>query len=224
MKVLSSIKRWLVAKDSEASENIEKGHEIQFAKQDLENMKKDMSLLVSNVGTIKANMAKLKREKSDMEAEKNQHENDALSLLKAGKEELAERHAGKIELLESSISRLESSIKQQEELMKTQQAQRKKLAASVSEAENSIKMMESMDAVARSTEKISVVKVPGASSALSRFKERQMRIQERLDKAQAIQEAVEDTPEASLEKETATALGRSGGSEVLARLKEKMGK
>jgi len=200
MKVLSSIKRWLVAKDSEASENIEKGHEIQFAKQDLENMKKDMSF-----------MAKLKREKSDMEAEKNQHENDALSLLKAGKEELAERHAGKIELLESSISRLESSIKQQEELMKTQQAQRKKLAASVSEAENSIKMMESMDAVARSTEKISVVKVPGASSALSRFKERQMRIQERLDKAQAIQEAVEDTPEASLEKETATALGRSGG-------------
>jgi len=222
MKILSSIKRWIVAKDSEVSDGIERGHEVQFAKQDLDNMKKDLGLLVSNVGTIKTNITKLKRERSEMQEESEQHERDAVLLLKAGREELAERHAGKIESLETGIKNLESSITQQEALLKTQQAQREKLRTSVDEAENSLRMMESMNAVAKSTEKISSVKIPGTDSALARFKERQARIQERLDKAQAIQETLEENASSSLDKETAEVLGKTGGSEVLARLKAKI--
>ncbi len=222
MKLIKSIKRWIIAKDMEASEEIERGHEIQFAKQDLDAIKKDMASVTSNVGTIKSNILKLKREKTEMEAAKDQHEKDAIALIKLGKEGLAERHAGKIEGLEKRIALLEDSIKQQDNLLKIQQRQREKLSTALNEAESSMKMMESMNAVAKSTEKVSQVKLNDTSSALSRFKDRQSRIQERLDRAQSIEETIEESSGTALDRETEEALGRAGGSDVLARLKAKI--
>ncbi|MFQ5647121.1 MAG: PspA/IM30 family protein [bacterium] len=220
MKLLGSIQRWLTAKDSEYSEKIEKGHEVDFAKQDLEKMRQDMSQITKNLGTIKSTIVRLRRESAEYTAAREQHERDALSLMQAGKEGLAQKHAAKIALLEENIGTLAVSIKQQEGLLEGQKSQRDKFAKAISEAENSMKLMESMNAVAQATEKITSVKLPGTTNALASFKDRQRRIQTRLDQAKSLQEYTEESSEGDmLEKETARALGNSKGNEVLARLR-----
>ena len=151
MKLLGSIQRWLTAKDSEYSEKMEKGHEVQFAKQDLEKMRQDMTQITRNLGTIKSTIVRLRREAAEYTAAREQHERDTLALMQSGKEGLAQRHAAKIALLEENISTLEVSVKQQEELLESQKLQRNKFSRSIAEAENSMKLMESMNAVAQAT-------------------------------------------------------------------------
>lgn len=219
MKLIASISRWMKAKDADASEKIERGQEVEFAKQDMEKMKKDLAVITSNVGTIKSTITRLRRELTEMQREKEKREKDAVALLEAGNEELAKRHAVRIEALETSIQTTEAAIDQQEGMLATQQAQRKKYMDTVGEAENSLRLMESMDAVAKSTEKITAIKVEGTSNALASFKERQKRIQQRLDKASAIQEIAEEESGDALEKETEAALGRTAGSATLERLR-----
>lgn len=221
MKVLSSIVRWFKAKDEAMSDAIEKEHEVAFAKQDLNAMQKDLAQVTNSMGEVKATLTGLKRDLSDKERIIKNNEDDARSLLDKGKEELALKICAEIEALEAEAEVFRNSIKQQEGMLETLDKKRKQLYQAVKQAESSLRMMKTMDAVARASEKISTVKVGDSKSALSRFKERQNRLQNRLDKAKAINEMENQQNGTSLKSEVDEALGRGKGSSVLARLRAK---
>lgn len=219
MKILESIVRWFKATDDQLSESIEQEHEIAFAKQDLEGMEKDLAEVTNNVGEVKATLAGLKRDLNEKQRGITNSENDARSLLDKGKEELAAKLCTEIETLEGEAKVLRTSIEQQENMLKTLEEKRKKLQDAVHQAESSLRMMQTMDSVARASEKIASVKVGDTTSALGRFKDREQRLQQRMDKAKAINEMVSQESGDSLKVEVDEALGKTKGSETLARLK-----
>lgn len=221
MKVLQSIVRWFKAKDAAAAEAIECEHEVAFAKQDLENMQRDLAQVTNSVGEIKATLAGLKRELLAKERTIANLEEDAKALLDRGKEKLAMKLCADIETVEAEVEVFRNSIQQQENMLQTLGAKRRQLQDAVYQAESSLRMMETMDSVARASEKISTVRVGDSSSALSRFQNRQKRLQQRLDKAKAINELKDEDRGQSLKNEVDSALGRSKGSKVLARLQQK---
>jgi phage shock protein A len=220
MKALASIMRWFKAKDSEVSEAIEREHEVDFAKQDLEAMQKDLAQVTNGVGEVKATIAGLKRDMGDKERMAGNLEEDARALIAKGKEELASKLCQQIEPMEAEIEVYKKTIEQQEAMLHTLQEKRSKLQEAVQQAESSLRMIQTMDTVARASEKISTVKVGESASALTRFQDRQKRVQNRLDQAKAIQEMASEDKGELLQTEVEQALGRSKGASVLERLKK----
>lgn len=220
MKVLASIIRWFKAKDAEVADSIEREHEVDFAKQDLEAMQKDLAQMTNGVGEVKATIAGLKRDLSDKQRMVANLEEDARALLGKGKEDLATKLCQQIEALEAEIEVYKKSVEQQESMLQTLQEKRKKLQEAVQQAESSLRMIQTMDTVARASEKISSVKIGDSSSALNRFQDRQKRVQSRLDQVKAVQEMVGEEKGEALQSEVDQALGRAKGSRVLDRLKK----
>ena len=183
-------------------------------------MQKDLSQITNNMGEIKATLAGLKRDLSEKQRIITNLENDAKSLLEKGKEDLATKLCMEIETLEGETSVYKKSIEQQENMLKTLEEKRKQMIEAVRQAESSLRMMQTMDSVARATEKVSSTKVGDTSSALNRFKDRQNRVQQRLDKAKAISELESVESGTTLKSEVDEALGRAKGSSVLERLKK----
>ena len=220
MKVLSSIVRWFKAKDSELSDSIEQEHEVAFAKQDLEAMHQDALQVTNSMGELKATLSGLKRDLAERERSITNMENDARALLDLGKEELATKICSEIEEVAAEAEVFRNSITQQEQMLKTLEKKRKQLQNAVRQAESSLRMMKTMDSVARASEKISTIKVGNTSSALSRFQERQKRLERRMDKAKAINEMASQDCGDTLKNEVDDALGRGKGSSILERLKK----
>lgn len=218
MKVLASVFRWIKAQDAEKSEAIERANAVAFAKQDLEQLEKDRDAARDAVATIKAEMAQLERDVRDKRAAIAAKTADAEALLGRGEEELAARLCGLIEDMEAELPVLEAALERQRELCAQQEAQYQQLNQALAEARRSLKMMQTMEAVARSTEKASSVKIGDGSSALSRFKQREAAVRLRLDKAQAAS-ALNVPAERRLEDEVRSKLGGGKGSAVLERLK-----
>jgi len=218
MKLLTTVFRWLKAKDAEQSEAIENANAASFAKQDLEQLEKDRDVARDAVASIKAEAARLER---DVEAKKSAvaaKTSDAKALLESGNEELAAKVCALIEGMEGEIPVLEAALQQQQTLCSQQEQQYQRLNQAVSDARRSLRMMQTMEAVAASTEKAASIKIGDGSSALSRFKQREAVIRQRLDKAQAASDL--GTPvEQRLEQQVESALGTGQGASVLARLK-----
>ncbi len=220
MKVLQSVMRWFKAKDAKMAEAIEKENEVAFAEQDLDGMRKDFTQVSNNVGEVKASIAGLKRDLLEKKRQTENLESDARALLDKNKESLAVQLCAQIETLEQESQVYESSIAQQENMLKTLEKKRNELKAAVGQAESSLRMMQTMDSVTRASEKISSVRVGNTTSALSRFKNREKRLQSRLDKATAMNEMSVEDSGGGLKNEVDEALGRGQGSSVLARLKK----
>lgn len=220
MKVLSSLFRWIKAKDSSASEAIENSNAVAFAKQDLEKMEKDRDAARDAVATIKAEVARLGRDVHNKKVAIIAKTSDAEALLAKGNEALATQVCAMIEDLEAEIAVLEKSLAQQQALCHQQEQQYHQLNQAVSDAGRSLKMMQTMESVAASTEKASSVKIGDGSSALARFKQREAAVQARLDKAQAASD-LSLPAEEKLEEQVKAVLGDVKGGTVLARLKGK---
>jgi len=220
MKLLTTVFRWLKAKDAEQSEAIENANAAAFAKQDLEKLEKDRDSARDAVAGIKAEAARLERDIAAKKAAVAAKTADAEALLNAGKEDLATQVCALIEDLEAEIPVLDNALLQQRNLCDQQEQQYQRLNQAVSDARRSLRMMQTMEAVAVSTEKASSVKIGDGSSALARFKQRESTIRLRLDKAQAASEL--STPaEQRLDDQVKSALGAGKGSAVLARLKSR---
>lgn len=220
MKVLSSLIRWFKAKDAQAADAIEQEHEVDFAKQDLESMQRDLRQVTNSMGEVKATLAGLKRDLAEKQRAIANNEGDARSLLDRGKEALAVKVCAEIEAMEAEAEVYRNSIAQQEGMLKTLESKRLQLQQAYKQAQSSLRMMKTMDAVSRASEKIATVKVGDSSSALARFKEREKRLQQRMDKAKAINEMASQDSGETLQQEIDEALGRGKGSSVLARLKK----
>ncbi len=218
MKLLTTVFRWLKAKDAEQSEAIENANAASFAKQDLEQLEKDRDVARNAVASIKAESAKLERDVQAKKAAVAAKTADAKALLESGKEDLATQLCALIEGMEGEIPVLESALQQQQTLCAQQEQQYQRLNQAVSDARRSLRMMQTMESVAASTEKASSIKIGDGSSALARFKQRESVIRQRLDTAQAASEL--GTPaEERLEQQVQNALGSGQGASVLARLK-----
>ncbi len=218
MKLVTTVFRWLKAKDAEKSEAIENANAAAFAKQDLEQLEKDRDVARDAIASIKAEAARLER---DVEAKKRAVAGktaDAQALLSAGKEDLATQVCALIEDMEGEIPVLENALQQQRGLCSQQEQQYQQLNQAVSDARRSLRMMQTMEAVAASTEKAASVKIGDGSSALARFKQREETIRLRLDKAQAAS-ALSAPAEQRLDDQVRTALGSGKGNSVLQRLK-----
>lgn len=221
MKMLGSIIRWFKAKDAAVAEKIEKEHELEFARQDLEGMQQDFAQVTNHVGEAKATIVGLKRDLAEKRRMISNLEEDGRALLERGKEELAAKICADIETLENEAKVFDESIAQQESMLQALEERRKQLKEAVYQAESSMRMMETMDSVARASEKISTVKTGDTSSALDRFRQRQSRVQNRLDKAKALAEMGSQERGETLKEEVDDALGRNKGARVLERLKQK---
>jgi len=220
MKLLTTVFRWLKAKDAEKSEAIENANAAAFAKQDLEQLEKDRDTARDAIASIKAEAARLERDVAAKRAAIAAKTADAEALLNAGKEDLATQVCALIENLEAEIPVLDNALLQQKNLCAQQEQQYQRLNQAVGDARRSLRMMQTMESVAASTEKAASVKIGDGSSALARFKQRESTIRLRLDKAQAASELA--TPaEQRLDDQVKSALGAGKGSSVLARLKSR---
>jgi len=217
---MTTVFRWLKAKDAEKSEAIENANAAAFAKQDLEQLERDRDTARDAIAGIKAEAARLERDVAAKKTAVAAKTADAEALLNAGKEDLAAQVCALIEDMEAEIPVLESALSQQRGLCDQQEQQYQQLNQAVSDARRSLRMMQTMEAVAASTEKAASVKVGDGSSALARFKQRESTIRLRLDKAQAASE-LSAPAEQRLDDQVKSALGAGKGSSVLARLKSR---
>jgi len=220
MKLLTTVFRWIKAKDAETSEAIESANAAAFAKQDLGQLEKDRDAARDAIAGIKAEVARLGRDVAAKKSAIAAKTGDAESLLAAGKEDLAAQVCALIEDMESEIPVLENALTQQRQLCDQQEQQYHQLNQAVSDARRSLRMMQTMESVAASTEKAASVKIGDGSSALARFKEREATVRLRLDKAQAASD-LGVPAEQRLDDQVQAALGSQKGASVLARLKSR---
>lgn len=218
MKLLSTVFRWLKAKDAAESEAIENANATAFAAQDLEQLEKDRDNARDAVAGIKAEVAGLERDVAAKKAAIAAKTDDAHALIKAGKEDLARQVCALIEDLEKEVGVLDNALTQQKGLCEQQERQYQQLNQAVSDARRSLRMMKTMEAVASSTEKAASVRIGDGSSALARFKQRESTVRRRLDKAQAASQLGAPADQ-KLEEQVQAALGTGKGDAVLARLK-----
>jgi phage shock protein A len=220
MGLLSNLFKWGKVQEKKMSNALENGNEVDFAGQDLEQMEKDYRVVLENMGKIKARKLSLERDVREKKEEITDRMEKAEALLNGGNEELAKKHCEIVEDLETEVGALEGALKQQNDLYVLQEKNKNELKSAVDQAKRDIKIMKTMSDVAKSNESISVVDTSNSTSALSAFQDRKKKMQEKLDVSKAMLEEKHENN--SLEAETQKALGKSKGSDLFNKLKNKI--
>jgi len=207
------------AKAQEAADNIESEHSVEFGKQDIDKMRMELNNVNENIGTVKAEVAILKDKVKGIEEEIKKHDDDAVALDGAGKASLAEKHCEASEMLEKQLEPLKLSLKTQKDLLDQQISTKEQLKSALQQSEAELVTLKAMTDAAKANEKLSSIDTGSGLNALASFEKRKEEAKKRLIKSQVIKE--ESGPDTSLADETAKALGNSGASSRLARLKNK---
>lgn len=203
------------AKAQEKADQIASDNAVEFGKQDLAQLRSDINKVKSNIGTIKGEIAVLEEKKHEFETQISKHDNDAKALI--GKNDsLAEQHCLAAESLERQVTAIAEALKVQQGLLTEQQATRQELENALSQAETDLVTLKAMTDAAAANEKLATITSNSGASALSSFKARQEEAKKRLIKSQTMKES---NASESLEEQTRKALGQSGASSRLARLK-----
>lgn len=195
------------AKSDEAAEKIENDNAVAFAKQDLTAMEEDLRKARLGLGTVKAKVMGLERDIKQKNDEIATRTATVKELKAAEKVELAKKNWSIVSGLKDEVSLLETSLAQFQTNFEQQQKNVAQLEANYGEAKRSLQMMKTMDEVKKSNESLSTVDTSGSASAVARFQDRKKKMQEELDKSQAILEASADGS-TDIDAETAAALGK----------------
>jgi phage shock protein A len=197
--------------DKIASENA-----VDFGKQDIAKLKSDVESVKSNIGSIKGEIAVLKDKKDSYEAQIKKHDADALAL-ETVNPTLSQQHLEAGEGLERQVESLKIAIDVQEKLLAEQMNTRRDLESSLQQVETDLVTLKAMTDAAAANEKLAQISSGSGTSALATFKQRQEEAKKRLIKSQTMKES---TASESLEEQTRKALGASGASSRLAKLKQ----
>lgn len=210
------------AKVEGAVEAAEDKNAVALAKQDVEEMKKLLNEATVNVGKIKGRIMGYERDLKAKKSEKKDLEEKAVQLLEAGAEEVASEVAIQIEAVEAEVSTLTAALAQQKNLEKQHSDTQNTLRQKINQAESQMRQLQTMNEVEKANAALTEVNQDGANSALSRFENRLKKQQERLDASTATIQAQKDASPEALDDKINAALGKSAGSDTLARLKAKM--
>ncbi|MDD5649805.1 MAG: PspA/IM30 family protein [Candidatus Nanoarchaeia archaeon] len=204
------------ARAQKAADGIAAEHAVDFGKQDLAQLRSDIDKVKGNIGSIKGEIAILEDKKHDFENQIKKHDDDAKALMAAKNEQLAEQHCLAAESLEKQVTSIEEALKVQRGLLEEQQATRRDLENALQQAETDLVTLKAMTDAASANEKLATITSNSGASALSSFNTRKEEARKRLIKSQTMKES--GTSE-SLENQTRQALGTSGVSARMARLK-----
>jgi len=211
---------------NETMDAMEKGHEYELAKVDLDELRKDEARTLEAEGTVRGAILTLQREQEQASGEARKFEQQAMSLLESDPEDpqgLAQRNAARAEELEGNASALQVQIGEQKKLLEEAVSRREEIQAAVKTAENDLKLMNSMASVRKSTEK-AVRGLPGRSNAMERLQERKKKMQQEMDVTRAMSEVQKEVSGDALQKQTEAALGVQPGADKMAALRAKMAK
>ena len=211
---------------NETMDAMEKGHEYELAKVDLDELRKDEARTLEAEGTVRGAILTLQREQEHASGEAQKFEQQAMSLLGSDPEDsqgLAQRNAARAEELEGNAAALQVQIGEQKKLLEEAVSRREEIQAAVKTAENDLKLMNSMASVRKSTEK-AVRGLPGRSNAMERLQERKKKMQQEMDVTRAMSEVQKEVSGDALQKQTEAALGVRPGADKMAALRAKMAK
>lgn len=207
------------AKAQAQADKIEEENAVEFAKQDIVQMKQDLNSVKNNIGSIKGEVAVLENKIDDLTAKIKKHDSDAEELIKANMENLAEEHVEKAELLEKQVNSLKSALVMQKEVLEEQIDAKETLERAVTEAETSLTTLKAMTDAAKANEKLVQISSSSTTSATNSLKTRLENAEKKLIRSRSM---VEGNEEESLEEKTQKALGKSGSSIRLERIKSKI--
>lgn len=207
------------AKAQNAADKIDAEHSVDFAKQEIQQMKDDLGAVIGNIGSIKGEYAVLQDKIKGLKADVKKHEEDAKDLSESGNDKLALAHCEAIEKIEPQLEALNMAAKQQKDLLDDQIGSKDELKNAIDQAEAQLITLKAMEDVTSANEKITKIGPASTSSAMQRFAERQEEAKKRLTRSQAIKD--ESKGDTSLEDETKKALGKSAAADRLAKLKGK---
>jgi len=219
LKLFKNIGRAADAKADEGAQAIENANMVAFGKQDIEKMRNDVRTIKGNIGSIKAEIAVLEDKIKGIKSAMKKHEDDAVALMEAGQETLAEQHAAAIGPLEEQVTTLTEALRSQNDILADQIKNKNELAAAVQQAEADLVTIKAMDDAAKANQNLAQISTSSGTSALAAFKERKDAAKKNFIKSKAMKE--DDSAESSLDDATAAALGTSSGKSRLAALMAK---
>jgi len=216
LKLFKNIGRAADAKADEGAQAIESANLVAFGKQDIEKMKTDIRTIKGNIGSIKAEVAILEDKIKNIQSTIKKHEDDAIALMEADQEDLAEQHASAIGSLEEQITTLTEALRNQNDILADQIKNKNELASAIQQAEADLVSIKAMDDAAKANQNLAQISTTSGTSALAAFKERKEAAKKNFIKSKAMKE--DDSVESSLNDATAAALGTSEGKSRLAAL------
>ena len=187
MGLLNGLKKLFVAKSNEAEQKIEDANIISFSEQDLRTMTDELAKAKNNYGTLKATQKGIERDKATKEAELSTRITQTKALKEQGKTDLAIQVAEKCVGIKEEIAALEQQRVMITGKVEQQQKNVDIITANIDQAKRDLQFMKAQDQVIKSTESIAQVNTQG--NTLSKFNERKEKMQQKMDKADAILEA-----------------------------------
>lgn len=187
MGLLNGLKKLFVAKSNEAEQKIEDANIISFSEQDLRTMNEELAKAKNNYGTLKATQKGISRDIELKKSERDTRKTQAKALKEQGKTDLAIQVAEKCVSINDEITALEQQLVMITGKVEQQQKNVDVLTANIDQAKRDLQFMKAQDQVIKSTESIAQVNTQG--NTLSKFNERKEKMQQKMDKADAILEA-----------------------------------
>jgi len=207
------------AKAQKVADVIDDKNSVEFAKQDVEKMRKQLADCNSNIGTLKGEISVNESRINDLKLQIKKHDEDAVALDLAGKQDLAAKHCEAAEIIESQIKSLETALQTHKDVLGDQIKSKEELKSALLQSESEIVSLKAMRDAAEANRNLTQISTSSGTSALADLKRRREAAEKDLIKSRAIKE--ESSNKDSLSDETEKALGRSGGLSRLERLKAK---
>lgn len=215
MGLLKTIKRFLFAKSTQASEYLEDSNITAFAQLEVTQLKKDHAQAIMNVAKVEGRIGMLEQDIKELELEVKNRTLDVKTLLSKKKDNLAQRVCARIETCQQEMVTLKDAHTQQKELAKELEDGRDELAIAVDEVDNQLRIMKTMSNVIETNESLGSINTNNSKSAINAFKDQRKRLQEKLLVTRSV-----TAQTTSLEKDINTVVGKVPGQDTLAKIKK----
>jgi phage shock protein A len=220
MALLGALKGFFRVTDRKAAESLENSDPVEFAKNDMEDMKHDMQTVMENLGHIKARMSQLTDDMKDLQDQINNDTNKAQALIAKhtdATDKLAEQLCKEVEGFQAKLDVLKGAMTQQEGLLTQFEDSKAALEDHMRECQNDLEIMKTQQAVTDANKSLVNVDTGKSGSAVQRFKERRRKLDEQLRVSSEMVKQAE--PSKSLAQQADEALGKTKGSALFASLK-----
>ena len=206
MSIFGTIFNLGKAKMGEMEDKIEDKNRLSFAKQDIDTAEEDMRKSRVGLAQTKAAMMGLERK---LKAKKDEVQDrlDKVSKLKvAEKIDLAKQQWEIKCELDKEVATLETSYEQYKTIYSKPESNVKTLGSNLSNMKRALDRMKTMEEVKNSNNAIAEINTDASQSAVSKFKERELRQQAELDASTALADGSKDST-GDIDAETEKALG-----------------
>ena len=207
------------AKAQKVADVIDGKNSVEFAKQDVEKMRTQLAACNSNIGTLKGEISINEGKIKDLKLQIKKHDEDAKALDLAGKQGLAVKHCEAAEVIEGQVKSFEIALKTHKDVLEDQIKSKEELKSALQQAEAEIVSLKAMRDAAEANRNLTQISTSSGTSALADLKRRRESAERDMISSKAIKEASSDKD--NLKDETEKALGRSGGSSRLEKLRNK---